>query len=280
MNDEQMRPLLEVWLRDRQIPPPRAQAGVAKVMANVPRTRQQGRRWPFPVFYRKPQSPTATDTVENQPRPIPATDGHTPTVIGRTQPMFSPSKALIAGALVFGIGGALLIAQPFEQRSTAPGAESEAVAPAWVTGQIGWASGCTGPDTEVDGAVTHEWNYDCSPQTWTASDPRLSGEVAARWNNDVYQIGGRRIEVNSSLDVLTNDVGRWVCTSTGLLEGPGASVTWLGGGLTTTCVGQDGFEGLSAAFFRSESTGGGSEEFAGLIFSGDFPPVPEPPATE
>ena len=93
MNDEQMRPLLEVWLRDRQIPPPRAQAGVAKVMANVPRTRQRGRWWPLPgVPPKGPDTPTATDTTEYQPSPIPATNGHTPTVIGRTQSMFSPSQ--------------------------------------------------------------------------------------------------------------------------------------------------------------------------------------------
>ena len=34
MNDEQMQPLLEVWLRDREVPRPKVQAGVARVMAD------------------------------------------------------------------------------------------------------------------------------------------------------------------------------------------------------------------------------------------------------
>lgn len=36
--------------------------------------------------------------------------------------MFSPVKAMAAGFVVFAIGGALLIAQPFDQRSSAPAA--------------------------------------------------------------------------------------------------------------------------------------------------------------
>ena len=38
-----------------------------------------------------------------------------PSVTGRTRSMFSPAKAVIAGALVFGLVGVLLIAQPFGQ---------------------------------------------------------------------------------------------------------------------------------------------------------------------
>lgn len=78
--------------------------------------------------------------------------------------MFSPVKAITAGALVFAIGGALLIAQPFGQPDgSVPGAatDAEAAAPVEVTG---------------------EWlNYDCnvSPdyctQEWSMSDPRLEG---------------------------------------------------------------------------------------------------------
>src|SRR5688572_7328945 len=57
--------------------------------------------------------------------PVPATNGHTPTVRGRTQLMFSPAKAITAGALV--IGGALLIAQPFQQESVVPSAATDPV---------------------------------------------------------------------------------------------------------------------------------------------------------
>jgi hypothetical protein len=51
--------------------------------------------------------------------------GQTPTVIGRTQPMFSPATAIIAGALVLGLGGVMLIAQPFDQRTSPPGAATD-----------------------------------------------------------------------------------------------------------------------------------------------------------
>jgi hypothetical protein len=49
--------------------------------------------------------------------------------------------------------------------------------------------------------------------------------------------------------------------------------------MTFTCVGDSGYEGLPA-LLASEDTVGFNEEFAGLIFSGDLPPMPEPPAVE
>ena len=55
--------------------------------------------------------------------------------------------------------------------------QAEAVAPTRVTGEIGWGRTCTGPDTVVEGDVIHEWNWDCTPQTWTASDRRLQRRV-------------------------------------------------------------------------------------------------------
>jgi hypothetical protein len=50
--------------------------------------------------------------------------------------MFSPVKAITAGALIFAIGGAFLIAQPFgQQGGSVPGAvtDTEAMRPALVT---------------------------------------------------------------------------------------------------------------------------------------------------
>jgi hypothetical protein len=275
MNDEQR---LEAWFSEREVAPKNVRAGVALVMTHVRKTRQQGRWLPLPLHRPKAPVPSATDTIEYPPSAIPATEGQIPIVIGRTHPMFSPAKAITAAALVFGIGGVMLIAQPFDQQGSAPGAPADAVAPTRVTGEIGWASSCTGPDTVVDGDVTHQWNYDCSPQTWTASDPRLSGQVVARWNNDAYLVDGRYIVVNTSLDIVTNDAGGWVCTSTGLYEGPVLGGEVALGDMATDCVGQGGYEGLSAVFVRSMPPGGSSEEFVGLIFSGDRPPLPEPPA--
>jgi hypothetical protein len=39
--------------------------------------------------------------------------------------MFSPANAITAGALVFAIGGVMLIAQPFEQQGSVPGAATD-----------------------------------------------------------------------------------------------------------------------------------------------------------
>jgi hypothetical protein len=48
---------------------------------------------------------------------------------------------------------------------------------------------------------------------------------------------------------------------------------------TYTCVGDGGYDGLSAILVLT-GAGGNSEDIVGLIFPGDFPPVPEPPAAE
>ncbi len=253
--------------------------GVAKVMANVPRTHQQGRWLPLPIHRPKSTAttPSTTDIAEYQPSPIPATNGRTPTVIGRTMTMFSPAKAITAGAIVFALGGAFLIAQPFQQQGSVPGTETEAIDPTWVTGSITLASSCFTPVGEFDGPVMHERSYVCDPQTWTASDPRLSGEVAAVWNNDVYQTDNGAIAVNVDARYLRNDGGGWTCSTTNLLKGTGLfsdSFT----GTTYTCIGQDGYDGLSAVLVETDDPP--RHPFVGLIFSGDLPPLPEPPAAE
>lgn len=157
---------------------------------------------------------------------------------------------------------------------------AEAVAPTRVTGEVGWGLSCTGPDTVVEGDVIHERNWDCSPQTWTASDPRLSGESVSRWNDDAYLVDGRYAVFMTGLDILTNDAGAWACTGSGLYESLGfdAGALELLGDATTTCVGQDGYEGPTAVLVRSR--GNRAEEFVGLIFSGDLPPLPEPRPAE
>jgi hypothetical protein len=208
--------------------------------------------------------------------------------------MFSPVKAITAGALVFAIGGAFLIAQPFgQQGSTVPGAETdtEAVAPTWVTGTIKYASGgtiahgsdCTEPTSEVDGAVRHERGYVCEPQTWTTSDPRLTGEAAALWNADVYEPDADVFKAHPLTNVsvitaaynLRNEAGGWACHSTSLAHGYGF-VPQRDAGETAMCVGDGEYDGLSAILVIDGPAGPLSIE--GLIFSGDFPPVPERPA--
>ena len=191
--------------------------------------------------------------------------------------MLSPVKAITAGAIVFAIGGAFLIAQPFQQQSSVPGAEAEAIAPTWFHGNVSYAPSCSGPDSEVDGDVRHDWNYECSPQSWSASDPRFKGAVSSRWNEDVYRTENGDVAVNTTVDFLRNDEGGWTCSSSNLYEGYGLFPTHLTG-KTATCVGQGGSEGLSAILIEDEAEAG--HPFVGVIFAGGFPPEPEAPPAE
>ncbi len=102
MNDEQMQPLLEVWLRDRDEAPRDTTSGIARVMGKVPEVRQRGRWWPLPAFER----PMLTfPSRELAPAPIPATNGRPP---ARGFTMFSALKFIAAAAIVALFGGFLL----------------------------------------------------------------------------------------------------------------------------------------------------------------------------
>jgi len=284
MNDEQLGKALGSFYKDTEVAPPDPRSSADRVMVEVPDTPQVRRRWWLPSFRRKADTESVMASSEFQPTSIPATNGrshhaHSPTVLGRTQSMFSPVKVITAGALVFAIGGAFLIAQPFDQQSSVPGAETEAIAPTWVTGNIGFAPGCSGPDSlEMDGDVLRSRNIDCSPQTWTSSDPRLTAQVSRRYNEDTYQTDEGRISVGTDTADLRNDGGGWACSTISLLEGSGNSSQRVTGD-TVTCTGDGGYAGLSAVLIIAQ-TGGRSEGFSGLIFSGDFPPLPEAPAAE
>ena len=282
MNDEQMQSVLDEWFEDTDPQPPNARSTATNVMARVPQTRQRGRWLPFRLFRPKAQTPTATDTSEYQPSPFPASNGHTPTVIGRTQSMLSPVKAITAGAIVFAVGGAFLIAQPFGQQGDVPGAEAEEVAATWVTGNIQAAPSCSDGDIEGDIDVIRSRNIECSPLAWTSSDPRLTGDVSRRWSEDTYRMddgsGSKSVSVDASY--LRNEGGGWTCVNRSLLDGSGLSAIAVTTPVFThTCFGDGGYDGLSAILVL-EPTVGFNQEFVGLIFPGDFPPVPEPPASE
>jgi hypothetical protein len=153
-----------------------------------------------------------------------------------------------------------------------------APASTWITGNVQPAPSCTDPDLEIDGDVRRERNGECSPQTWTSSDPRLTGEVSWRWNVDTYQSDEGSISVAMDAAYLRNDGGGWACSSGGdLVDGSGMSVA--GTTSTMTCVGDGGYAGLSAVLVL-EDAGGFSSDIVGLIFSGDLPPLPEAPAAE
>jgi hypothetical protein len=157
----------------------------------------------------------------------------------------------------------------------------EPITPTWVTGTIQAAPNCSGPESDVvDGDVRRTRNVECSPQTWTSSDPRLTGEVVRRWNDDYYQTDEGTIDVNVDASYLRNDDGGWTCSSTVLFRGEDQNAELVGGpAYTFTCTGNGAYAGLSAVLVP-QTTSGFDEEFVGLIFSGGFPPLPEPPASE
>jgi hypothetical protein len=192
--------------------------------------------------------------------------------------MFSPVKAITAGALVFAIGGVMLIAQPFEQQpGSVPGAETEAIAPTWVTGNIQHVDGsCSQIDIKPVGDASRS-RYECTA-TWTSSDPRLTGDASRLWNTETYRTDEGAVEVTTEVHYPRNGDGGWACSNR-YLGKDSIPATDVLTDYTLTCIGNGGYEGLSAVL-QSKSGEDFSEEFVGLIFSGDGPPLPEAPAAE
>jgi len=124
-NDERMADELRAFYEERpQVQPDRIRMahGVLDEIHSQPHGQQT--RWWLPSFKRTPTPPTAVPRTEHQPSSIPDPNGLSPNLTGRTQSMFSPVKAVAAGALVFALGGMFLIAQPFgQQRDNVPVAE-------------------------------------------------------------------------------------------------------------------------------------------------------------
>jgi hypothetical protein len=56
----------------------------------------------------------------------------------------------------------------------------------WVTGSMQHVDGsCSETGSSDDGGGSRH-SYECT-QTWTSSDPRLTGDASRRWNEDSYQ---------------------------------------------------------------------------------------------
>jgi hypothetical protein len=102
MSDERMQPLLDAWFRDRDEPARDVGGDIARVMADVPRTRQQGRWWPLPTFDRWVSTFPGRELA---PAPIPATNGLQP---ARGFTMLSAIKFVVASVIVALFGGFLL----------------------------------------------------------------------------------------------------------------------------------------------------------------------------
>ncbi len=277
-----MTPEVREWMKRTDAEPPDAQRSARQVMTRLPEVRQRKRWWPFPVRYRPAKAPTTTNNAEYQTTPIPATNGQSATVTGRTQSMFSPAKALVAGALVFAVGGVLFVAQPFGQPGdSVPGAVTDAepaaqseeptdpMRPRAASIDFGeYLSGSDGTRRADDPGVVH-YEGDHSEFRWESSDPRLSGTVTTTGNRDIYQ--GAPVTVESVTLEVVNDGGRW--------SGPLTQGT-VGSDSRGTAVlrGEGDYEGLSALIFL-EWNSTPPTAFA-AIFPGEMPPVPEPVSGE
>jgi hypothetical protein len=192
--------------------------------------------------------------------------------------MFSPVKAITAAAIVAALGGVMLISQPFEQPGSVPGAETEAVSPTWVTGSMQHVEdSCSETGFSNDGGFSRH-SYECT-FAWTSSDPRLTGDVSKRWNEDTYETDDGPISVGTDASFLRNEGGDWACSTGYLVKGSSPYEEDLSGSRTQTCVGSGDYEGLSAVLV-SKPAEGFSDEFVGLIFPGELPPLPEAPSVE
>ncbi len=264
MSQEFEAPFLDGWLHDTQVTPPDPQEGARRVAARLPHTKQVGRWLPFPVLHRKAQAPTATDTAEYQSSPIPATNGHAPTVIGRTHTMFSPVKAITAGALIFALGGVFLIAQPFDQqRGSVPGAPIVAQTDAvrvTATQECTWAF----PDDIQTGTCTI-----------TASDPRLTGPATITQREIVKAtVGDNDLETYD--EVLEGPDGTWtgrhlVVFDRGIAHMSHALVVVTGDGA---------YEGWTYVAAGAASPPDGNGDFVGVLYQGPPPAAWEMPTAE
>ena len=282
MNDDRLLLEMRRWLQEEGVTLPDAEEAARRIATQLPTTKRRRRRWwRLPFLVRTPEPPAARDTIGYQPDPIPATNGHSPTIIGRTTIMLSPAKAALAGALVFAAAGVIFIAEPFGQHATTgPGAstDTQAEGAVWVTGSLSLAPGCTDPTIESAALEDpiHERDYRCEPQYWRTSDPRLTGSATSMWSADVYRMDGGYISVRAGTYDVRNDAGGWLCHHNGVAQGIGI-YAFPDLGETLTCLGDGDYEGLSAVLELDWSSTS-PVKIQGLIFAGEVPPFPEPPA--
>ena len=268
MTDERLTPTVVAWLKGTAHTPYEPEEGVRHVMARVPQVRQRRRRWPLRAFHWEAATPTSTttDTVEYQPTPIPASNVQTPTVIGRTRSMFSPVKAITAGAIVFALGAAFLIAQPFGQGDPAvPGATADDVyvTPVAISAETS-PGGCTSPTTETSEFMERSRGGTCHP-SYRWNDERLNGRVTWAENEDVYT-DGSGLSVRSFALSIENEVGAWRSRPVPRVSFPDSAEpaeVWV-------LDGEGGYEGLTAVLVMQPSYASN----AGYII-GEMPEAPE-----
>jgi hypothetical protein len=265
MNDDRLTTALGSFYKGTAPTPPDPELGLERVMTRVRKTRQRGRWWPLPIFGRAPAMPSAIPDPEYRSTPIPATNGHSPTVTRRTQTMFSPVKAITAGALVFALGGVLLIAQPFDQRGgSVPGAATDAEAEwAAVTGSS--ACGLGTPGVETDGPP-----YSLTNQimrcTDSSTDPRVSGPSTVVINVEGWDTREGNNAVAWFDYTIEGPEGDWVGHTYGLYDDEGLLH------LVGVLAGNGAYEGLTFTVAGTVPAGRSTLTYDGLIQPGSPPP--------
>lgn len=153
------------------------------------------------------------------------------------------------------------------------------LASAWVTGSIAWATSCQSPETTVAEDKTSERGHRCEGRTVTSDDPRLSGTSVIVWNKDIHSIDGPSRGIRSVIEDIRGDGRGWVCQTPAVLDG-GADffATSIQGSELTTCVGDGQNDGLTALLVVTMTNQ--ADEFEGLIFPGELPPLPQLSANE
>ena len=197
--------------------------------------------------------------------------------------MFSPTKAITAAALVFGVGSVLYLAQPLGQEGgSPPGAATDAAPqpPTEVSGHIE-----CGPEVRsgtydseayplADGqlVIGRTQGYAWQP-TATMSDPRLEGTYHISYDDDAYTYPGATFDrLGTGTWRIENEEGAWQgsYTNAGLTDDTMTAAT-------TILTGEGADEGMSVYWEIAPGTWSGCAwDVRGLIIDGTVPPAPEP----
>jgi hypothetical protein len=200
---------------------------------------------------------------------------------GRSRTMFNAVKvaAMVAIISVGGLVAARVVVGPGPGIG-APAAEAPspspspdlAMVPTWVTGELALAPTCADATITTEPGVRHEVGYRCEGQTWTLSDPRLTGTATSTWNADVYRVEGAEVTVSAGTYDLRNDGGSWLCHYAADLAHGSGLFTNADNDETVACIGSGGYEGLTAILVNDWTKD--PVTITGLIFPGEAPPVP------
>jgi len=255
MNDERLDSTLGAFYKGTAKAPPDPEHGLREVITRLPRTRQRSRWWPLPTLGRR-SAPDPRD-AEYQAVTQPLVADRFPIVTRRTYTMFSPITAITTAALVFALGGLLLVAQPFaQQEEGAPGVQ------------------LTAQTDAVAVTATQECDTSASPVacTYTASDPRVAGS-----GGHVFVEGisgqGHFVVPGSEAAVYWTDF--WIEGPEGAWTGHSYLVGDDAGAINalTMLAGDGAYEGWSYITYGSDAEADGDHDLIGVIYEGPLPPV-------